>query len=127
MNQELLRAVDLYLEEFYPRSVEAGRQIAANNAFKKSQIRGFERIVLSAVRFSQIINFIKNRAGKDRNVWGDAAALLLPQLTDLETKAVELAQGDVETILKIKLLLARGWAAQVVAHYLYAKIEPVPG
>ncbi|MEW6296030.1 MAG: hypothetical protein AB1467_07150 [Candidatus Diapherotrites archaeon] len=93
---------------------------------KKSQIRNLETLVASTTRFSEIINFVKNQAGKEsghEKKWRKVAPIILGQLDELEAKAHALGQGDNTIIMDIKLRLARGWTKQVVAHYLYKKQE----
>jgi ribosomal protein L11 len=122
LDSQKLMAIDQFLEDFYEKSKEAASQLCSVD-MGKTQIRGFETIVTSATRFSQIVNYIKNQAGKDnKKKWSVAAPLLLGQLEDLEKKASELGQNDPMSVLDIKMRLARGWASQVVAHCLYAKM-----
>jgi hypothetical protein len=80
----------------------------------------FWPLVTSTRRFSESINYIKNQAGKDkREMWSAVAPRLLGQLESLENKALGLGVGSPEKILEIKPRLVRGWAKQVVTHYLY--------
>ncbi len=119
LEPQTLKAIDLYLEEFYPQSKNAGNEMARVD-LGTSQIRGLETLVTSTTRFSEIINYIKNQAGKDRhNTWSQIAQLLLNQLEQLETKATQMGYEDPAMILDIKMRLARGWAKQAVTHYLY--------
>ncbi len=120
LKPEILREIDLYLEDFYPNSVNAGNQMASAD-LRMAQIRGLETLVTSVTRFSEIINYIKNQTGKDKkNTWVQVGSLLLSQLEQLENKAGEMGNGDPVVTLEIKMKLARGWAKQVVAHYLYS-------
>ncbi len=118
---EMTRKIDLFLEEIYEDSVSMGKKMTG---LQTSQIRGLENVVISASRFSEIVNFVKNQAGKssaktDKITWLDFAAEMLRQLEVLQKKAHDIGGGDPETVLEIKLNLARGWAKQVVSHYLY--------
>lgn len=123
LDYEILKRINEFLEDFYTKSVKAGNQLSEVK-LKNAQVRGLETLITSAARFSEIINYIKNQAGKDKkNQWTQAAPFLLPQLDDLEKKAKELGKNDPEITLDVKLRLARGWAKQVVAHYLYANIQ----
>jgi hypothetical protein len=117
-----LKNIDLFLEEFYPQSLQAG-QAMAEAQLSKSSLRGLETLVVSTTRFSEIVNYIKNQAGREsRNKmpWKTVAGTLLDQLAALEQKAHELGAAGPGKILEVKLRLARGWARQVVTHYLYA-------
>ena len=120
LDVEVSRKIDDCLEEIYPDSMIAGNKMAYLD-FTNSQIRGLETVVASVTRFSEIVNYVKNQAGKDkRGRWPDAAPLLLEQLESLESKAREIAGNGPEIVLDVKMRLARGWAKQVVAHCLYA-------
>ena len=119
---ETLRAIDLFLESIYSESIKTGNKMA-ERGLEKAQARGLETIVTSVSRFSEIINYIKSQAGKDReNRWPEIARLMLEQLALIEKKAIEIGQNDAARIIEIKLKMARGWAKQVVAHYLYSKL-----
>jgi hypothetical protein len=84
-------------------------------------VHGLENLIVSTSRFSEIINYIKNQAGKDtkKKSWAAIVEDMLHQLKDLETKARDIGETDTEAVLEIKLKLAKGWARQVVSHYLY--------
>lgn len=116
---ETLREIDLFLEEFYPQSKNAGNEMTLVD-LRNNQIRGLETLITSASRLSEIINYIKNQAGKDKkNTWSKIAPLLLDQLGLLKAKAKEIGKEDPANTLDIKMKLARGWAKQVVTHFLY--------
>lgn len=116
----ILKEIDVFLEDFYPQSITAGKELA-KVALGTSQIRGFETLTMSASRFSEIRNYIKNQTGKERKEprWAVVAPTLLSQLDSLEQEAERMSGGNAERLLDIKLHLARGWARQVIAHYLY--------
>lgn len=115
-----LRAIDGFLEEYYEegQTQDAGKQLA-ESGMKNTQVRGLENLIACTTRFSEIINYIKNQVGKGRSGWKETGPLLLKQLKTMEEKASEMAGEDPALRLEIKLRLARGWARQVVAHYLY--------
>ncbi len=120
LDPQTLHAIDLFLEDIYEDSITAGNQMVSSG-LKNSQIRGLETLITSTSRFSEVINYIKNQTGKDRKItWLNVGPLLLEQLEKLEEKANELGAGDVDKILAIKMKLARGWAKQVVCHYLFS-------
>jgi hypothetical protein len=125
LTPDTLQAIDLALEDFFPQSVFAGREMASVE-LKTSQIRGLENLVASTRRFSEIVNYIKNQTGKERGNtlrWRTVSETLLNQLRDLETAAENIAGDDGGLRLAVKLRLARGWCRQVVAHYLYENRE----
>lgn len=116
------REMDLFLEEIYGDSKSAGQGMADVN-LGKSQVRGFESMLTSTSRFSEIINYIKNQAGKDtKGAWSSVAKGLLDQLERLENKAEALGKDDPSLILQIKIKLVRGWGKQVIAHCLYQRM-----
>ena len=118
-----LDQIDLLLETTYPNAKDAGNQMAAlmdGKKFGMSQIRGLESIIVSATRLSEILNYIKNQTGKDRNnLWPRVAPTLIEQLEGLENSAIEIGADDPSLVLAVKMKLARGWGKQVITHCLY--------
>jgi hypothetical protein len=124
---EMLRKIDCYMEEFYPQSVEAGKLLKAVE-LSTAQIRGLETLITSTRRFSEILNYIKNQAGKERREepkWTQVAPVLLGQLGVLESEAHRIGGEDPAKVMEVKLRFARIWAKQIVANYLYQ--EPPEG
>ncbi len=129
-----LKEVDLYLEKLYKKSGESGDseksetirmgRRMADIGFDKTQVRSLQNMTFSTSRFSEIVNYIKNQAGKDekKQNWFRIANDLLQQLDDLEQEASRIGKNDPELILDVKLRLARGWVKQIVSHYLYARL-----
>jgi len=182
---EIIEEIDAYIEEFYKKSKTAADEVV-RAGLTPSQVRIFEKIVSSTTRFSEIINHIKNQAGKDKTKrWMQVAPILLSQLEELEAKAdymkrrylisyhfigqleaqrmdkasindlmetalnkyikqeellsyceriidsetenkslmsiMEEAKMKPETALRIKMILAKGWARQIVTHYLFKR------
>lgn len=116
---EDLQKIDLILESFYPKSKALASQM---KGLDTSQIRKLETLVASTRRFSEIINFIKNQAGKKSDIgkeWSKIATQMIEHLEKFEEKARTIEKADPERILAIKVRLARGWVKQVVCHYLY--------
>jgi hypothetical protein len=124
LSAKTLKSIDLFLEDYYPKASEAGDRIAACK-MDKTQVRGLENLIVSVTRFSEVINYIKNQVGKERekNTWKEVGPILLSQLKDLESQANEIAGDHPLERLEVKLRLLRGWARQVVAHYLYKDRE----
>ncbi len=130
----VLKEVDLYLEKLYKNSGESGDseksetirmgRRMADIKLKKTQIRGLQNMTFSTSRFSEIVNYIKNQAGKDKKKqnWSHVANDLLQQLDGLEQEARRIGKNDPELVLDVKLRLARGWVKQIVSHYLYAHL-----
>jgi len=123
LESEILREIDLYLEDFYPDAVKTGNEMFSAG-LGNAQIRGLQTLVTSASRFSEIVNYIKNQVGKDKKgKWLRVGSLLLEQLEQIEKKSNEIGGGEAVATLEIKRRLARGWAKQVVAHYLYSAVQ----
>lgn len=120
LNAGVTKAIDRFLEELYENgnTKEAGLKMAESD-MKNTQIRGLENLIVSTTRFSEIINYIKNQVGKNRTEWQTVGPILICQLEKIEAKAVEIAAEDLSVRMEVKLRLARGWARQVVAHFLY--------
>ena len=121
LDPETIKAIDLHLEALYETKVTQliGQKMVRAKLYP-SQIRGLENLVMSTRRFSEIINYIKNQAGKDRKgQWPEVVEDLLKQLEGLEGKATEIGKDDPATILEVKKRLAKGWVKQIVAHYLF--------
>ncbi len=84
---EIIEEIDVYLEGFYSKSKTAAEELV-KASLTPTQVRALEKIVCSSTRFSEIINHIKNQAGKDKTKrWMQVASLLLGQLEELEAKA----------------------------------------
>lgn len=125
LDPETLKAIDLHLETLYESktTINVGQEMA-NSGLQTSQIRSLENLIMSTRRFSEIINFIKNQAGKDRKgQWVQVADTLLNQLQEIEEKAGEIGTNDAGRTLEVKRHLARGWGKQIVAHYLFAQLK----
>ncbi len=115
--------IDEFLESFYPKAKKIGEDLVSVR-LKKTQVRGFETMVASVTRFSDVVNYVKNQAGKDNKKadkadWSLIASDMLNHLEILENKAKEIGEGDPGLVLAIKMKLARGWARQVSTHYFY--------
>lgn len=120
----MLKTIDLYLDDLHENATtgDAGK-ILVDCKMDRSQVRGLENIIVSTGRFSEIINYVKNQTGKEKkeNKWRTVGPILITQLEQLEKKASEIAEGDMAARMEVKLRLARGWARQVVAYYLYGQ------
>jgi hypothetical protein len=90
-----------------------------------TQVRNLQQIVVSATRFADIEDFIKNQMGRHTAVasqWRAIGDDLLSHLEVLRNKAGELTQDEPQRRL-IRLHLARGWINAVVSAYLYEKAQ----
>lgn len=87
-----------------------------------TQIRNLQQIVVSATRFSDIEDFVKNQMGRERTgrEWREVGEEVLQQLQNLRQQAARWTT-DPHQQLTLRLHLARGWVRAVVGAYLYAK------
>lgn len=88
-----------------------------------SQIRNLQQMAVSATRFADIEDFIKNQMGRKAGAyqeWREVGEEMLKQLSQLR-KAAEAFTSDERQRLLLRLHLARGWVRAVVGAYLYAK------
>lgn len=123
LDAQIMQDIDHYLDEHYDEAKGAGQRLS-NVGLGMAQIRGLENLIAATTRFSEIINYIKNQAGKekgDRRQWRDVAKPLLDQLTQLEADAGTIGGQDPGKTMVVKLRLAKGWGKQVITHYLYAE------
>lgn len=125
LDRESRHKIDLYLEDIYGQAKQIGESLAKAK-LKQAQMHGLETIVSSTTRFSEILNYIKNQAGKEKSgaeagPWRGYALTMLDQLKGIEDKAKELGGEDSAKILDCKLRLVRGWARQVATSYRYAE------
>jgi hypothetical protein len=79
--------------------------------------------VVSATRFADIEDFVKNQMGRNAGPyreWRQVGDTILQQLRELR-KAADQFTPDPGQRLLLRLHLARGWVRAVVGAYLYAK------
>jgi hypothetical protein len=132
MDIEILKKIDKAIEKFYPESPKIAEKFV--NAFgrkSKSQVKNFENIVFSTTRFTEIINFVKNQAGKDyegkgwaKNLDGQLLGdIILQKLTEIDSEAKKVAEGNDEIYFDARMRILRGWTEQVVTHYEYLIVK----
>jgi hypothetical protein len=90
-----------------------------------SQVRNLQQMAVSASRFADIEDFVKNqmvrKAGAYKE-WRRVGDKTLRQLAELRKAADEFATDEGQRLL-LRLHLARGWVRAVVGAYLYAKAQ----
>ena len=125
LNDALVQAVNLYIENNHHRFSELGKRFFEKFGYDKdnnrirAQIRNLENITCSATRFTDIEDFVKNQMGKERtDEWKTLGGGVLQQLKELRDKSQEL-DGDPYIQMALRLHLARGWVRAVVGEYLY--------
>ncbi len=113
-------------EEFLHRAEE---RAGALRELKTSQMRNFEHVAYDARAVSDVSNFVKSSAGRDRSrTWGAAANDILDDLNlrlgpRAKSQAEEELSGEADEMLVARrareyhLALIREYARQIVAHY----------
>jgi replicative superfamily II helicase len=113
-------------EEFLHRSEE---RAGALRELNKSQIRNFEHVAYDARAVSDVSNFIKSSAGRERTrTWAAAANDILDDLNlrlgpRAKSQAQEELSGEADEMVVARrareyhLALIREYAKQIVAHY----------
>lgn len=133
---ELLRKADSFLDDEtqYQQAADLGKQLsgAFNRGEDKegrvsSQVRNLQQVAMSATRFADVEDFVKNQMGKEKfskekgpGPWRQTGDTILKQLATLREQANQLATDEGQRLL-LRLHLVRGWARAVVGAYLYAK------
>lgn len=131
LSPDLISKADAFLdnENQHSSAVRLGEELYATfppdekTGRISTQIRNLEQIVVSATRFCDIEDFVKNQMGREGKVgddWRKAGDQVLEQLNELRTNANKLASSEPERLL-LRLHLARGWIRAVVGGYLYKK------
>jgi len=123
----MLRQVALRADDFYDKAEELGEKAAdALTKSKRSQINNLESIANSALKTTDVFNFIKTRtARQDEWKQGDWGPELLEYLSrDLRTERRQICnQLEVEVNsaegLEVHLMLIREVVRQLAAHYEY--------
>jgi len=90
-----------------------------------SQIRNLQQIAVSATRFADIEDFVKNQMGRNAGAykeWRQVGDEVLKQLEALRRAANDMTQDEGQRLL-LRLHLARGWVRAVVGAYLYVKAQ----
>jgi hypothetical protein len=132
---KMLREVALRADGFYDKAEKLGRKAAEELTDKKSsQIKGLEGIANSALKTSDVFDFIKTRTARQKE-WqkGDWGPDLLTYLSrDLRTARRTICtqlEIDPEGIdgLEVHLMLIREFVRQLAAHYEYVCWENKEG
>lgn len=90
-----------------------------------AQIRKLQQIAVSATRFADIEDFVKNQMGRNAGAykeWRQVGDEVLKQLEALRRAANDMTQDEGQRLL-LRLHLARGWVRAVVGAYLYVKAQ----
>ncbi|NLE46313.1 MAG: hypothetical protein GX620_16465 [Chloroflexi bacterium] len=132
MRLRMLRQVALRADGFYDTAQNLGKKAAgALTDKKRSQISGLEGIANSALKTTDVFDFVKLRTARQKE-WreGDWGAELLRFISrDLRLQRKEICNAlgiDSESHdgLEVHLLLIREFVRQLAAHYEYACVCP---
>lgn len=125
---KMLRQVALRADGFYAKAEELGRQAAnALTRDKRSQISNLEGIANSALKTSDVFDFVKTRTARQKEwrpgKWGpDLLTYLSRDLRTDRRVICDKLDVDVEGAegLEVHLMLIREFVRQLAAHYEYA-------
>ena len=125
LNRELARQADRYIDDSHENFAELGQRFFEEfgydhkaNRGVSTQVRNLQQIALSARRFVDIEDFVKNQMGKRTNQWPAVGDEVLSQLKVLRQESRNLSEDRAQEFL-LRLHLARGWVNVVVGEYLY--------
>jgi hypothetical protein len=132
LTPELIHQADSYLDrdDFHQTAVALGEQLFAvfgsdRKGQVSSQLRNLQQMVISATRFADIEDFVKNQMGRNAGAyreWRQVGNDILRQLGELREAADRFTPAPGQALL-LRLYLARGWVRAVVGAYLYAKAQ----
>jgi hypothetical protein len=129
----MLRAVALRADNFYAQAENLGKKAAVSLERKKrAQISGLEGIANSALKTTDVFDFIKLRTARQKE-WKDWGPGLLEYLShDLYDWRKDICNElgkDSQSVdgLYVHLLLIREFVHQLAAHYEYACEFPQAG
>ncbi len=136
LTPDLLRQVDSFLDDDgqHEATTKLGQGLfrvfrADEKGHTSTQVRNFQQMAVSATRFADIEDFVKNQMGKEKldnqkqpGPWRQTGDAILEQLGKLRQKATQLTNDEGQRLL-LRLHLARGWVRAVVGAYLYAKAK----
>ncbi len=135
----VLREVALRADGFYEKAQELGQKAAvALTRDKRSQITGLEGIANSALKTTDVFDFIKLRAARQKkwreDGWGSSLLNVLSQDLRRDKNAIcESLEIEPQSLdgLEVHLLLIREFVRQLAAHYEYKcafpETEPTSG
>ncbi len=130
---KMLREVALRADGFYDKAEKLGRKAAEELTDKKSsQIKGLEGIANSALKTSDVFDFIKTRTARQEKwqAWGpDLLEYLSRDLRTARRTICTQLEIDPEGIdgLEVHLMLIREFVRQLTAHYEYVCWENKEG
>ncbi len=124
LNRELVRLADRYIDDSHEDFAELGQRFFEafgydrNAGHASAQVLNLQQIALSARRFVDIEDFVKNQMGKRTNKWPLVGDEVLSQLKVLRQESRNISEDRAQQFL-VRLHLARGWVNVVVGEYRY--------
>jgi hypothetical protein len=131
---QIVRAVALAADGFYEDAKQLGETAAACfTGGRRSQITGLESLANSAIKVSDILDYIKKQVGKDsdkpeKQTWrkSDFGKQLLDYLEknlrrELDTLSLSPPSTDRAEQQRVHLMLIREFVRQLSAHYEYSR------
>jgi hypothetical protein len=134
-NRSLREQADRYIDEHHGAFQDLASGLSEVFPLREgnisAQVRNLQQVTLSATRFADVEDFIKNQIGKEfskgsrTRPWGTAGEQLLKHLGELrQVKALQpderkSDEASAEDQLKFRLMLARSWVRALVSEYLY--------
>ncbi len=132
LTPELIQQADSFLDtnQQHQAAIQLGERMfeifkSDKEGRVSSQIRNLQQIVVSATRFADIEDFVKNQMGRNAGAykeWRQVGDEVLQQLEGLRGAANSWTNDEGQRLL-LRLYLARGWVRAVVGAYLYAKAQ----
>ena len=124
LSNELIRKADRYIDENHETFFELGGRFFDVFGYdnNRTQVRNLQHMTLSATRFADIEDFVKNQMGKERTDtqprWRALGNDVLQALQQLREESQNL-DSDAANQMALRLRLARGWVRAVVGEYHY--------
>jgi hypothetical protein len=132
LTPELIQQADSFLDkdQQHQAAIRLGERMydvftEQNKERGMAQIRNLQQIAVSATRFADIEDFVKNQMGRNAGAylqWRQVGDEVLKQLEALRQAANEMTKDEGQRLL-LRLHLARGWVRAVIGAFLYRKAQ----
>lgn len=132
LTPELIQQADSFLDtdRQHQAAIRLGERMydvfmEQNKKRGMTQIRNLQQIVVSATRFADIEDFVKNQMGRNAGAylqWRQVGDEVLRQLEALRQAAYGMTKDEGQCLL-LRLYLARGWVRAVIGAFLYRKAQ----
>ncbi len=125
LSPDLVRKIEEYCDSQHDSWLKLGEKLVRTFGYDRktrrisTQVRNLQQTVVSATKFSDIEDFVKNQMGREsQGNWGKVGDDVLEHLRKLR-KASEELDPDPARQFAIRLRLAWAWVRAVVSQYLY--------